>query len=255
MRPKRTTRTSMRCCTTHWWTCVRPRSCCSWTALCWSATCAPPGASPTAAPPHRAPPSGPFHPHRCMLLSVSVPSNCPARLQVAVQCTAFSQGMLAMSAKLCPESQFCRCEKCRSNPVICGGSFRIRAAYYLLGLRAVVRPAQVASLNVLARLYIARFQYADAAAVYAALAQRKAGLGDQAVDLAERLDLYQSAVLQACPLQLSPTSACLCSACSPMLLTPMLLSFDFGSADIHDMLSGWSTCRLTGSARCLPWRL
>ncbi|CAL8471349.1 g10891 [Coccomyxa elongata] len=58
-------------------------------------------------------------------------------------------------------------------------------------------PTQVASLNVLARLYIARFQYADAAAVYAALAQRKAGLGDQAVDLAERLDLYQSAVLQA----------------------------------------------------------
>ena len=57
---------------------------------------------------------------------------------------------------------------------------------------------QVASLNVLARLYIARFQYGDAAAVYAALAQRKAGLGDQAVDLAERLDLYQSAVLQAC---------------------------------------------------------
>lgn len=57
--------------------------------------------------------------------------------------------------------------------------------------------AQVASLDTLARLYIARFQYADAAAVYAALATRRAGLGDQAVDLAERLDLYQSAVLQA----------------------------------------------------------
>ena len=57
--------------------------------------------------------------------------------------------------------------------------------------------AQVASLDTLARLYIARFQYADAAAVYAALAVRRAGLGDQAVDLAERLDLYQSAVLQA----------------------------------------------------------
>ncbi len=58
--------------------------------------------------------------------------------------------------------------------------------------------AQVASLDTLARLYIARFQYADAAAVYAALAARRAGLGDQAVDLAERLDLYQNAVLQAC---------------------------------------------------------
>lgn len=55
----------------------------------------------------------------------------------------------------------------------------------------------MASLDTLARLYIARFQYADAAAVYAALATRRAGLGDQAVDLAERLDLYQSAVLQA----------------------------------------------------------
>lgn len=48
----------------------------------------------------------------------------------------------------------------------------------------------------LAKLYMARFQYADAAAVYTALAARKQGLGDNAVALAERLDLYQSAVLQ-----------------------------------------------------------
>ena len=55
---------------------------------------------------------------------------------------------------------------------------------------------QVASLDTLAKLYIERYQYGEAAAVYEALATRKQGLGDQSVDLASRLDLYQSAVLQ-----------------------------------------------------------
>jgi nuclear pore complex protein Nup155 len=55
---------------------------------------------------------------------------------------------------------------------------------------------QVASLETLAKLYIARYQYADAAAVYEVLAVRRQGLGDQQVSLAQRLDLYQNAVLQ-----------------------------------------------------------
>lgn len=55
---------------------------------------------------------------------------------------------------------------------------------------------QVAHLEILARLYILRYQYADAAAVYETLAVRKQGLGDEAVDLSERVELYRSAVLQ-----------------------------------------------------------
>ena len=55
---------------------------------------------------------------------------------------------------------------------------------------------QVAHLDILAKLYILRYQYADAAAVYETLAVRKQGLGDEAVDLPERVELYRSAVLQ-----------------------------------------------------------
>ena len=55
---------------------------------------------------------------------------------------------------------------------------------------------QVAHLDILARLYILRYQYADAAAVYETLAVRKQGLGDETVDLSERVELYRSAVLQ-----------------------------------------------------------
>jgi len=55
---------------------------------------------------------------------------------------------------------------------------------------------QVSHLEILARLYILRYQYADAAAVYETLAVRKQGLGDEAVDLSERVELYRSAVLQ-----------------------------------------------------------
>ena len=55
---------------------------------------------------------------------------------------------------------------------------------------------QVSHLEILARLYILQYQYADAAAVYETLAVRKQGLGDKAVDLSERVELYRSAVLQ-----------------------------------------------------------
>ena len=55
---------------------------------------------------------------------------------------------------------------------------------------------QVAHLDILAKLYILRYQYADAAAVYETLAMRQQGLGDEAVDLPERVELYRSAVLQ-----------------------------------------------------------
>ena len=55
---------------------------------------------------------------------------------------------------------------------------------------------QVAHLDILAKLYILRYQYADAAVVYETLAMRKQGLGDEAVDLPERVELYRSAVLQ-----------------------------------------------------------
>ena len=55
---------------------------------------------------------------------------------------------------------------------------------------------QVAHLEILAKLYILRYQYADAAAVYETLAVRKQGLGDEAVDLSERVEMYRSAVLQ-----------------------------------------------------------
>ena len=56
--------------------------------------------------------------------------------------------------------------------------------------------AQVAHLEILARLYILRYQYAEAAAVYETLAARRQGLGDESVDLPERVELYRSAVLQ-----------------------------------------------------------
>ena len=55
---------------------------------------------------------------------------------------------------------------------------------------------QVTSLDFLAKLYIGRYQYGDAAAVYEALAARRQGPGDQQVTLPQRIDLYQSAVLQ-----------------------------------------------------------
>lgn len=55
---------------------------------------------------------------------------------------------------------------------------------------------QVTHLDVLARLLILRYQYGEAAAVYEALAMRKQGLGDRAVDLPDRVELYRSAVLQ-----------------------------------------------------------
>lgn len=55
---------------------------------------------------------------------------------------------------------------------------------------------QVAALDALARLYIGRGAYGDAAAVFEALATRRAGPGAEAIELAERADLYQSAVLQ-----------------------------------------------------------
>ena len=62
-----------------------------------------------------------------------------------------------------------------------------------------VLPLQVTHLEVLAKLYILRYQYADAAAVYQTLAVRKQGLGSKAVDLSERVEYYRSAVLQALP--------------------------------------------------------
>ena len=54
----------------------------------------------------------------------------------------------------------------------------------------------MAHLEILAKLYILRYQYADAAAVYETLAVRKQGLGDEAVDLSDRVEMYRSAVLQ-----------------------------------------------------------
>lgn len=63
---------------------------------------------------------------------------------------------------------------------------------------------QVAHLEILAKLYILRYQYADAAAVYETLAVRKQGLGDEAVDLSERVEMYRSAVLQVRALNFIP---------------------------------------------------
>lgn len=65
----------------------------------------------------------------------------------------------------------------------------------------------MAALDALAKLYIARGSYGAAAAVFEALATRRAGLGDAGVSLPERLDLYQSAVLQARPC--APACVCL----------------------------------------------
>ncbi len=56
---------------------------------------------------------------------------------------------------------------------------------------------QVAALEILARLYIERDRFEAATAVYAALAERRSGLGDAAVQLDERLDRLQAAELQA----------------------------------------------------------
>lgn len=56
---------------------------------------------------------------------------------------------------------------------------------------------QVAALQLLAKLYVARQRGADAAAVHAVLAQRKGGAGDAAVTLDERVSELQAAVLAA----------------------------------------------------------
>ena len=61
---------------------------------------------------------------------------------------------------------------------------------------------QVEAARILARLYIEREQTAAASAVFEALAGRQSGLGELAVALADRADLYQSAILQARSLSL-----------------------------------------------------
>ena len=55
---------------------------------------------------------------------------------------------------------------------------------------------QVAHLELLAKLYIKRFNYEHAAGVYEALAERRSGVSDQAISLADRQEAYQNAVLQ-----------------------------------------------------------
>jgi hypothetical protein len=80
----------------------------------------------------------------------------------------------------------------------------------------------VASLDILAKLYISRYQYADAAAVYEALATRRQGLGDQQVTLAQRIDLYQSAVLQVA--FLSPGTLLIPCSNVPFLSEPICIN-------------------------------
>ena len=58
-------------------------------------------------------------------------------------------------------------------------------------------PIQVAHADALARLYIARCEYAAAARVYEVLAERAAAPGESDVSLADRLACLQKAVLQA----------------------------------------------------------
>ncbi|PSC67210.1 nuclear pore complex NUP155 [Micractinium conductrix] len=57
--------------------------------------------------------------------------------------------------------------------------------------------SQVAHTEVLARFYISRHRYAEAAQVYELLADRASGPGEQAVSLQQREEYYQQAVLQA----------------------------------------------------------
>jgi hypothetical protein len=59
-----------------------------------------------------------------------------------------------------------------------------------------LHPSQVANAEILAKLYIERYDYRAAAAVYAALASRRSGVGDTALDLSERAAGFQCAVLQ-----------------------------------------------------------
>lgn len=63
---------------------------------------------------------------------------------------------------------------------------------------AALAPAQVAHVEVLARLYISRGEYAQAAQVYEILADRQAGPGEGAPEpsLEARVSYYQAAVLQ-----------------------------------------------------------
>ncbi|KAK9806121.1 hypothetical protein WJX72_002210 [[Myrmecia] bisecta] len=58
-------------------------------------------------------------------------------------------------------------------------------------------PSQATHLEILAKLYISQYSYDQAAAIYQALATRRSGAADQAVSLAQRLDAYQNALLQA----------------------------------------------------------
>ncbi|KAI3427442.1 hypothetical protein D9Q98_010357 [Chlorella vulgaris] len=57
--------------------------------------------------------------------------------------------------------------------------------------------SQVAHVEVLARFYISRREYAKAAQVYELLADRAGGAGEQAVSLEQREQHYQAALLQA----------------------------------------------------------
>lgn len=54
----------------------------------------------------------------------------------------------------------------------------------------------MAHVEVLARYYISRQAYANAARVYELLAERRGGPGDAAALLEERAQAYQAAVLQ-----------------------------------------------------------
>ena len=64
--------------------------------------------------------------------------------------------------------------------------------------------AQVQHLELLAKLYIKRMAYENAARVYQVLASRRSGVADQAVSLAQRQEAYQNAVLQVPTAAVSP---------------------------------------------------
>lgn len=55
---------------------------------------------------------------------------------------------------------------------------------------------QVASLDMLARVYIHNDMLAEAAAVYNALASRTSGYGGANIDLDKRLQLFELALMQ-----------------------------------------------------------
>ena len=151
------------------------------------------------------PPNGPIGPlsasqvRCCTLARSSALAQAVTIHTVLYRAAAFVVCALCDGKELCPERVACICAICRSvNSYPAAGKSTAQLLHCCLSLKPVsgVLVAQVQHLELLAKLYIKRMAYENAARVYQVLASRRSGVADQAVSLAQRQEAYQNAVLQ-----------------------------------------------------------